>query len=53
MMMLTPELVASTLRDVQDDGPEPGWTPLSEMELDRLVDRIEGEAGVDPRRPHP
>jgi cation transport protein ChaC len=36
MMMLTPELVALTLRDVQDDGPEPGWTPLSETELDCL-----------------
>lgn len=48
MMMLTPELVALTLRDVQDDGPEPGWTPLSETELDCLVDRIQGEAGVEP-----
>jgi hypothetical protein len=25
---LTPELVALTVRDVLDDGPEPGWTPL-------------------------
>jgi cation transport protein ChaC len=48
MMMLTPELVALTLRDVQDDGPEPGWTPLSETELDCLVDLIQGEAGVEP-----
>ncbi|RVH23361.1 gamma-glutamylcyclotransferase [Sinorhizobium meliloti] len=47
-MMLTPELVALTLRDVRDDGPEPGWTPLSEAELDCLVDRIEREAGSDP-----
>ncbi|MGV4791860.1 gamma-glutamylcyclotransferase [Rhizobium sp. F40D2] len=47
-MMLTPELVALTLRDVQDDGPEPGWTPLSDAGLDCLVDRIEREAGSDP-----
>jgi glutathione-specific gamma-glutamylcyclotransferase len=48
MMQLTPELVALTLRDVSDDGPEPGWTPLSEAQLDHLVDRIEREAGNDP-----
>jgi cation transport protein ChaC len=48
MMKLTPELVALTLREVSDDGPEPGWTPLSEAELDHLVDRIEREAGNDP-----
>ncbi|WP_209891224.1 gamma-glutamylcyclotransferase [Rhizobium leguminosarum] len=47
-MLLTPELVALTLRDVLDDGPEPGWTPLSEVELDCLVDRIEREAGGEP-----
>ncbi|WP_052522727.1 gamma-glutamylcyclotransferase [Ensifer sp. BR816] len=47
-MLLTPELVALTLRDVLDDGPEPGWTPLSEAELDRLVDRIEREVGGEP-----
>ncbi|PDT02100.1 gamma-glutamylcyclotransferase [Rhizobium chutanense] len=44
-MLLTPDLVALTLRDVQDDGPEPRWTPLSEVELDDLVDRLEQEAG--------
>jgi glutathione-specific gamma-glutamylcyclotransferase len=48
MMMLTPELVALTLRDVQDDGPEPRWTPLSDAELDCLCDRIEQEAGGQP-----
>ncbi|MBB3919067.1 cation transport protein ChaC [Rhizobium pisi] len=48
MMLLTPELVALTIRNVCDDGPEPGWTPLSEAELDRLVDRIESDAGSDP-----
>ena len=47
-MQLTPELVALTIRDVRDDGPEPGWTPLSEAELDDLVDRIEREAAGEP-----
>jgi cation transport protein ChaC len=46
-MLLTPELVALTIRDVRDDGPEPGWTPLSEAELDDLVGRIESEATND------
>jgi cation transport protein ChaC len=46
-MMLTPELVALTLRTVRDDGPEPGWTPLSETELDGLVEQIERETGDD------
>jgi cation transport protein ChaC len=47
-MQLTPELVALTLRDIRDDGPEPGWTPLSDKELDSIVDRIEQQAGSDP-----
>lgn len=47
-MLLTPELVAMTIRDVRDDGPEPGWTPLSDQDLDALVDRIEDEAGSEP-----
>lgn len=47
-MQLTPELVALTIRDVHDDGPEPGWTPLSADDLDTLVDRIEREAGDEP-----
>lgn len=48
MMLLTPDLVALTLRPVKDDGPEPRWTPLSEPELDELVARLEEEAGSDP-----
>ncbi|WP_454854449.1 gamma-glutamylcyclotransferase [Rhizobium binxianense] len=48
MTQLTPELVALTIRDVRDDGPEPGWTPLSQAELHSLVNRIEAEAGSDP-----
>ena len=48
MMLLTPELVALTLRQVRDDGPEPGWTPLSDAELEGLVEQIEAEAGDDP-----
>jgi cation transport protein ChaC len=47
-MELTPDLVALTIRRVRDDGPEPGWTALSETELDGLVDKIEGEMGGDP-----
>lgn len=47
-MQLTPELVALTLKHVEDDGPEPGWTPLSQAELEELVDRIEAEAGAGP-----
>ncbi|WP_184466505.1 gamma-glutamylcyclotransferase [Rhizobium esperanzae] len=47
-MLLTPDLVALTLRDVHDDGPEPSWTPLSQVELDDLVDRLDQEAGGDP-----
>ncbi|MGF9691367.1 gamma-glutamylcyclotransferase [Rhizobium sp. 0TCS1.26] len=47
-MQLTRELVALTIRDIRDDGPEPGWTPLSDKELDAIVESIEGEAGSDP-----
>ncbi|MCQ1571581.1 gamma-glutamylcyclotransferase [Neorhizobium galegae] len=47
-MLLTPELVALTLKDVRDDGPEPGWTPITDAEVDGLVDFIEKDAGVDP-----
>ncbi|MGF9564447.1 gamma-glutamylcyclotransferase [Neorhizobium sp. JUb45] len=47
-MLLTHELVAQTIRTVRDDGPEPGWTPLSDGELDDLVARIEREAGDQP-----
>lgn len=44
-MQLTSELVARTLRDVQDEGPEPNWTPISAGQLDELVSRVEQEAG--------
>lgn len=47
-MQLTPELVALTIRNVRDDGPEPGWTPLPDVDLDGLVERIETEAGSEP-----
>ena len=47
-LLLTPELVALTLKDVRDDGPEPGWTPITDAEVDSLVDLIEKDAGVDP-----
>lgn len=48
MMQLTPELVALTIKNVRDDGPEPGFTPLSEAELDDLVDKVESEADGKP-----
>ena len=44
VMALTPELVARTIRPVPNDGPEPGWTPLPEAELDALVRRVEAES---------
>lgn len=47
-MLLTSELVALTIKVIRDDGPEPGWTPLSEQELDAIVDRLEDEVGTDP-----
>lgn len=47
-MLLTPDLVAMTIRAVRDDGPEPRWTLLSDRELDALVERVEREAGSGP-----
>ncbi|TCL92477.1 cation transport protein ChaC [Rhizobium sp. PP-WC-2G-219] len=46
-LQLTPELVAKTLRVVEDQGPEPNRTPISPAELDDLVHRIEAEADGD------
>lgn len=43
-LQLTPELVAKTLRVVEDQGPEPNRTPISPAQLDDLVRRIEAEA---------
>ena len=36
-MSLTPRLVALTLRPEPDLGPEPGWTQMTERELDALA----------------
>ncbi|MBX4915785.1 gamma-glutamylcyclotransferase [Rhizobium bangladeshense] len=44
-MQLTPQLVARTLKFVEDEGPEPNWTPISSTQLDDLVSRVEEEAG--------
>jgi glutathione-specific gamma-glutamylcyclotransferase len=44
-MELTPDLVATTIRIVEDEGPEPNWTPISPEQLDDLVSRVEEEAG--------
>ncbi|EHS49125.1 ChaC family protein [Rhizobium sp. PDO1-076] len=46
-MQLTTDLVARTLRVVEDEGPEPKWTPISSQKLDELVSRVEREAGDD------
>lgn len=46
-LKLTPELVAKTLRVVEDQGPEPNRTPISPAQLDALVSRIEAEADGD------
>lgn len=43
-MDLTSDLVAKTIRMVEDEGPEPKWTPISPEQLDKLVDRIDEEA---------
>jgi cation transport protein ChaC len=43
-MQLTPDLVAKTLKVVEDEGPEPNWTPISSRQLDELVTRVEKEA---------
>jgi len=42
---LTSDLVARTLRVVEEEGPEPNWTPISPDTLDELVRRVEAEAG--------
>ncbi|WP_434714119.1 gamma-glutamylcyclotransferase (plasmid) [Rhizobium sp. YTUHZ045] len=44
-MQLTPDLVAKTFKPVEDEGPEPNWTPISGQRLDELVSRVEREAG--------
>lgn len=47
-MSLTPELVALTLRPEPDLGPEPGWTPLTDAELDRLASEYHEACGAGP-----
>ncbi|UJW77311.1 gamma-glutamylcyclotransferase [Rhizobium sp. SL42] len=42
-MQLTTSLVARTLRVVDDEGPEPNWTPISSQQLDELVCKVEQE----------
>lgn len=44
---LTSALVARTLRVVEEEGPEPNWTPISPEQLDELVCRVEEEAGEE------
>lgn len=44
-MQLTTDLVERTIRVVEDEGPEPNWTPISSHQLDELVSSVEQEAG--------
>ncbi|WP_233125010.1 MULTISPECIES: gamma-glutamylcyclotransferase [Agrobacterium] len=46
-LQLTPDLVSRTLRVVEEEGPEPNWTPISSPQLDALVNRVEEEARDD------
>lgn len=47
-MSLTADHVRLTLRPEPDLGPEPGWIPLSDDELDALAARYDAECGDDP-----
>lgn len=47
-MALTPELVALTMRAEPDLGPEPGWTPLADTELDLLAHDFHRSCGDEP-----
>ncbi|MCV3768818.1 gamma-glutamylcyclotransferase [Rhizobium sp. TRM95796] len=44
-LRLTAELVARTIKPVEEESPEPNLTPIASEELDGLVRRIEEEAG--------
>lgn len=44
-MALTAELVSLTLRPEPELGPEPGWTELTDTELDELAARYDAECG--------
>ncbi len=44
---LTSELVARSFRVVEEEGPEPDWTPISPEQLDELVQRVEKQAGEE------
>ncbi|MBW6425603.1 gamma-glutamylcyclotransferase [Rhizobium sp. XQZ8] len=46
-MELTSDLVLKTLRAVDDEGPEPDRTPITAVQLDELVRRVEQEAAGD------
>ena len=47
-LSLTPELVALTIRPEPELGPEPGWTALTEEELDALARRYHDESHGEP-----
>ncbi|MEB2847948.1 gamma-glutamylcyclotransferase [Endobacterium cereale] len=44
-MQLTTDLVERTIRVVEDEGPEPNWTPISSRQLDELVSSVEQGGG--------
>ena len=47
-LALTPDLVALTIRPEPERGPEPGWTLLSDAELDALAERYDEDSGEEP-----
>ena len=48
VMSLTEELVARTIRELPDLGPEPGWTLLSEDELDAVAHDLHEQSHHEP-----
>ncbi|MEF2074311.1 gamma-glutamylcyclotransferase [Consotaella aegiceratis] len=47
-LSLTPELVALTIRPMPELSPEPGWTQLTDDELDALAQRTAEESQGEP-----
>nr|WP_255618240.1 gamma-glutamylcyclotransferase [Aurantimonas sp. VKM B-3413] len=45
---MTQDLVALTIREKPDLGPEPGWTHLTEAELDALAEEYRAESHGEP-----
>jgi cation transport protein ChaC len=47
-MALTRELVATTLRQIEDSGPIPGWVPMSDGDYDSAIRDVLAEAPPGP-----